>query len=329
MRNLAGEPDAARALMESVAPDLMRLDRDSEWVPAIVQLADIAAALPREPLVAWAYRQLAPFRDVWCVEGIGAAVRGPAERALGLLAARLGDRDAARAHFDRALAACARSGAMGWTERTARDAERALAGRDRRDPMPVASRPPMLWHEGDVWLLGYAGRTARLRDCKGLRDLAALLARPGVQVAALDLMAEGMAVVVSDAPGPALDDRARSAYRARLRQIEDDLDAADAAVDVTRSARLLAERDVIAAELAGAYGLGGRARRSGSSAERARTAVTGRIRGTIRRIGDAHPGLARHLSGAVRTGAFCSYTPDPEVRWDVRPPHRHSGTDSV
>ncbi|MDN5931984.1 MAG: hypothetical protein L0I24_13125, partial [Pseudonocardia sp.] len=179
----------------------------------------MAEVLPGEPLVAWAYRELAPLDDVWCVEGIGAAVRGPSERALGLLAARLGDRDAARGHFDRALAACARAGATAWTRLTERDAERALPGRAR--PASDHAGAATLRHEGDVWLLGYAGRTARLKDSKGLRDLARLLADPGAQIAALDLMAAGATMVVSDAPGPALDDRARSAYRARLREIED------------------------------------------------------------------------------------------------------------
>jgi hypothetical protein len=38
-----------------------------------------------------------------------------------------------------------------------------------------------------VWTLGYAGREVRLRDSKGLRDLHALLSRPGTAMAALDL----------------------------------------------------------------------------------------------------------------------------------------------
>jgi len=43
--------------------------------------------------------------------------------------------------------------------------------------------------------------------------------------------------------------------------------------------------------------------------------VTARIRDAIRRIGQAHPELGRHLDRSVRTGTFCVYDPDPPARW--------------
>jgi hypothetical protein len=70
-------------------------------------------------------------------------------------------------------------------------------------------------------------------------------------------------------------------------------------------------------ELTAALGLGGRARTTGGSAERARSAVTQRVRATIRRIDGVHPRLGRHLRAAVRTGTFCSYTPEEPVRWQL------------
>jgi len=64
-------------------------------------------------------------------------------------------------------------------------------------------------------------------------------------------------------------------------------------------------------------GLGGRARRLGDPAERARKTVSWRLRSTLDRIDQAHPALGRHLRQSVRMGTFCSYEPDPPVRWDV------------
>jgi hypothetical protein len=55
--------------------------------------------------------------------------------------------------------------------------------------------------------------------------------------------------------------------------------------------------------------LGGRARRAGAAAERARVNVQRRIRGAIKRIGESLPELAAYLDRAVRTGTFCSYEP--------------------
>ncbi len=121
--------------------------------------------------------------------------------------------------------------------------------------------------------------------------------------------------------GEVIDAQARSAYRQRLRELEEAAAEADAAADIERSARVAAERDALIEALTQAYGLGGRVRRPGSAAERARTAVTARIKDAIRRIGEAHPDLGRHLARSVRTGTFCSY--DPTSRPLVRVSRSH------
>ena len=66
-----------------------------------------------------------------------------------------------------------------------------------------------------------------------------------------------------------------------------------------------------------AGGLGGRGRKMGDAAERARSAVTWRIRHAIKKLEPAHPALARHLGHSIKTGVFCSYTPEKETRWFV------------
>ena len=168
-----------------------------------------------------------------------------------------------------------------------------------------------------MWTLAYRGRQVRMRDSKGLRDLHTLLARPGTAVAALDLATGPAGLRSPSDTGEVIDAQARAAYRQRLRELEEAAAEADAAADIERSARIAAERDALVEALTGAYGLGGRVRRSGSAAERARTAVTARIRDAIRRIGDAHPDLGRHLARSVRTGTFCVYEPDQPVRWSL------------
>jgi hypothetical protein len=167
-----------------------------------------------------------------------------------------------------------------------------------------------------------------MRDSKGLRDLHDMLARPGTAVAALDLAAAPGGHRVGAPAGPdvlhppsdtgeVIDAQARAAYRQRLRELEEAAAEADAAADIERSAGIAVERDALVEALTEAYGLGGRVRRSGSAAERARTAVTARIRDAIRRISEAHPELGRHLARSVRTGTFCVYEPDQPVRWSL------------
>jgi tetratricopeptide (TPR) repeat protein len=342
-----GEVSAARASLDAAADRLATLPRDSEWLPSLTQAAEAALLVGGHPLAGWLYEALAPYADLFVVEGIAAVPRGSVARHLGILAALLGDRTGAEAHFAHALEANRRIGARLFVARTLHDAATALGDRDRlaaarelyaeigapeRLVAPGLGAPApsgnVLRRDGDVWTLEFAGQRATLRASKGLRDLAVLLAAPGRAVPALDL---ATARPANDTPadtgdlhepgdlGELVDARARRAYRDRLRELETEAADADAAGDPQRSARVAAERDALVAELGAAYGLAGRPRRAGSTVERARTTVTARIRDSIKRIEAAHPALGRHLSAAVRTGTLCSYEPEHPVTWQVTP----------
>jgi hypothetical protein len=100
-----------------------------------------------------------------------------------------------------------------------------------------------------------------------------------------------------------------------VRELQQEIDEADATHDLARGERAREELDRIVELLSGALGLGGRSRTLGSAAERARSAVTWRIRSAIKKIGQAHPRLGRHLENAVRTGTFCIYQPEVAVDW--------------
>jgi hypothetical protein len=78
-----------------------------------------------------------------------------------------------------------------------------------------------------------------LRDAKGLRDLAVLVAAPGRDVAATELIAGVTTAAAAGLAGlgadPVLDDRARAAYRTRLARIDEELAEADTHHDIERS----------------------------------------------------------------------------------------------
>src|SRR5262249_35472187 len=114
--------------------------------------------------------------------------------------------------------------------------------------------------------------------------------------------------------GEVLDAQARATYRARVRELRAACDEADQWNDTARATRLREELDALGAELARAEGLGARARRVGSAAERARVNVQRRLTAALRRIADASPDLGRHLAVAVRTGVYCSYVPGRVTR---------------
>jgi hypothetical protein len=201
---------------------------------------------------------------------------------------------------------------------------------DALDEQPVAS-VNVFRREGDYWSVIFDGHTVRVRDLKGMRYLARLLADPGREYHVLDLVAaetDRGARVGSGPPanlprsalgdaGEILDARAKDAYRRRLAEIDDDIEQARATGDAERAAQADAERGFLVRELARAFGLGGRGRRAASASERARAGVTRAVRQAIARIGEHNPQLGEHLSRTIRTGTYCAYLPDPRApaRW--------------
>ena len=85
--------------------------------------------------------------------------------------------------------------------------------------------------------------------------------------------------------------RPRTEYKRRLDDLRRDLEEAERFNDTSRAERDREEMDALAEQLAAAVGLGGRNRRIGSGAERARSAVTKRIKSSIKRIGETIPSL--------------------------------------
>jgi hypothetical protein len=191
--------------------------------------------------------------------------------------------------------------------------------------------------EGEYWTVCYEGSVLRLRDAKGLRHLARLLADPGREFRAVDLeAADGQAAPAArlrsrlrsragrgerglvarrdlgDA-GELLDATAKAAYQARLTELEEELEEAEQFNNPARATKARQERDFLVQELARAVGLGGRDRRAASHAERARLNATRAIRAAVANLARANPALGQHLAATIRTGRYCSYTPDPRT----------------
>lgn len=172
-----------------------------------------------------------------------------------------------------------------------------------------------LIRSGDVWAIGWAGSRHHLKHAKGLADIATLVQSPGTGIAALTL-AEGVPNCSPEVSAqPLLDDQARREFRSRLRDIDVELGEAEAHGDLARQGKLTTERQALLSELSAAAGLGMRKRVFASDAERARKAVTARLRDAIARVRSVHPMLGEHLDGAIITGLTCMYRPTRPIRW--------------
>ena len=225
-------------------------------------------------------------------------------------------------------------------------------------PAPRASEPPSLATapssvtqpedgifrlHGEYWSVGDSTAVLRLKDTKGLRYMALLLHHPRREFHATELVVlDGAQPPVTD-PGAfepqhgesftdvsvrtlagaggerLLDAQAKAAYKRRLEDLRESLDEATRFNDLERAARSRAEMEFLTRELARAVGLRGRDRQASAPAERARLNVTRAIKAVVKRISRQHPSLGRYLDTTIKTGTFCSYTPDPRIhiRWQL------------
>lgn len=151
-----------------------------------------------------------------------------------------------------------------------------------------------------------------MRTTKGVVDIVRLIRADGAEVHCLDLAG---AVVEESSTGEMIDATARRHYEQRIRDLQSDIDEAEANSDYERAYRFQDELDQVIEHLSAAIGHGGRTRRAGGSAERARSAVTHRVKATIRQISKLHPQLGTHLAHAVNTGIYCSYRPEQPTAW--------------
>ncbi|MFE3828423.1 ATP-binding protein [Streptomyces sp. NPDC059092] len=316
--------------------------------------AQTAAASGDEALIVRARAALAPYAGQWMVSLYGCDISGPVDLWLGTLDAASGRWDEAVAALTAARDAADRLGAAPWSHRAARALTEALRhhsptpsrtpARSSPAPSPVPVPVPVpspssaiepaaptspahvqqaeFRRDGTVWALAFAGRSVHVPDAKGLRDLHTLLGHPGADLPAGELLApEGGRVVAATRSlggDPVLDERAKAAYKRRLEELDEEIARAGTRGDVARTAEGERERRALLDELRRAAGLGGRTRRLGDEAERARKTVTARIRDTLRKLDTLHPELAAHLRASVYTGSTCAYRPapaTPPVNW--------------
>ncbi|MHC4751505.1 MAG: tetratricopeptide repeat protein [Planctomycetota bacterium] len=193
--------------------------------------------------------------------------------------------------------------------------------RDKRDDTPPVSllktppsRPNAFKKENKLWHMTFEGYTVRIPEVKGFLDLAQLLAKPGTELHCTELM--GSSVSIGDQE-LVMDEKARRSYERRIRELNEEITEAEEMNDLGRTEKLSAELDQLTDHLSKALGIGKRTRKLNAPAERARAAVTWRIRSAIRKIEAAHPSLGRHLANSIRTGTFCCYSPEKEQVWQL------------
>jgi hypothetical protein len=313
----AGQPDlATRLVSQLLGGGVASLARDVDFMLVLTCAVRVAAELGLRELCAEGAEALEPYAGRGVLNAGAVTFHGVVDDYVYRARKALGDADAERWRHA-AESAYRRIGARWWEEQLS---PAAAAGTRR-----PAARRVCLRHDADGrWSLGDEDATFVLGDMKGLHYMRYLVERPGEEIDARTLYAvvagHGGVIVDEGDAGQMLDPTALTAYRRRLSEIGTQLDAADRRGDQAAADDLTAERDAILAELRTATGLGGRPRRTGGSAERARVAVRKAIAAALAQAGRHDPGVARLLSDSVRTGMTCRCDPSPDqpVTWITR-----------
>lgn len=317
----AGQRDRARSALHRLTINgLSAVPLSSTWITCMFCVVHVAAALGEAEVAREAYRLLEPFADLPVVPATAIVCFGSTELLLGIAATTFGESALATGHLERAVTTNIRLGNLPMTA-YARATLAHLVGGDRgRELFDVAVRDAkaigmteraalwtrardglagriMIRKENTWWLVSHHGKEIRVEDLVGMRYLARLVADPGVEIAALELVGGE-----DSGNQPVLDPVARAAYLTRIRDLR-------AQLDDHPSPRLEAELEALLRHLERETGMGGRGRNFAGPAERARTAVRKAIRRAIDAIAAIEQPTADALRDAVTTGYRCSYRP--------------------
>ncbi len=347
-------PHEALALLECGSETLARQVLDDSFLDELMTagdqsclatFAELALRAGQTDLAPRLYDRLSPSAGSCAHWGLlGMTWDGPMDRVLALLAAAIGRKVEARAHFEDALRITRRMAALPFTalilrqyaeflDQSGNAAEAEEFYRQSREiaaelglerltaadsPAPAPGRAPpatdpaafTLRPEGEVWKFGFGGHASTVKNSKGVRILAHLVAHPGREFHVLELNSlDAAPTPESGDAGPLLDDEARRQYRRRLDFLAEKLEQAEELGDSEAADRARGEMEALGRELSRAFGLGGRERRASSAAERARVNVQRRVRDAIRRISELDPEAAKFLDYSINTGIYCKFDP--------------------
>lgn len=161
------------------------------------------------------------------------------------------------------------------------------------------------------WKFSFEGTTVQVPEVKGFHDIQKMLMQPRQ----LFHCAELMGSTLNDNGEKLIDEKARKQYQKKILDLQNELEEAEQLSNFEKAEKLQGEYDQLIEHLSQSLNLKGRIREIGGTVEKARSAVTWRIRNAIARIEQTHPAMGAHLSNAIKTGTLCSYKPDRSIDW--------------
>ena len=158
----------------------------------------------------------------------------------------------------------------------------------------------------------FESKTVFLPDKKGYYDLAQLLNSQNEKISAMELIGSRL---LTEHKARVLDQKALDSYKQKLQSLQEDIAVFDERNDYENLRKSQEEYDELIQFISRSMNLKGQPKKFADNADKARSAVTWRIRHAIKTIKEVHPDLSDHLSSSISTGHFCSYRPSEPVHW--------------
>ena len=179
---------------------------------------------------------------------------------------------------------------------------------------------PTLVQDGEFASCTYMGKSFRLRNTKGVRQLSCLLQNPRTEIPSVLLAQLDSSAATPDRPAsgnlhpkqssPLLDKQAIREFLARRDELRTLIEENHELNDPAELAELKDELTWISNVLKTATNHRGRSRYSTSAEERARVSVRNNLTNTISKIARHSSIFGRHLTNSVKTGTMCVYLPE-------------------
>lgn len=167
--------------------------------------------------------------------------------------------------------------------------------------------------KSDLWECSFDGINNYLPEVKGFHDIHKLIMNPGQSFHCTELMDS----ILVEEGTPTIDTVAKRQYHTKIKDLQTEIAEAEDFNDYAKSARLQEEYDAIISHLSKSLGLKGVPRKEGNTVEKARSAITWRIRSAISKIEKVNAPLGKHLTNSIKTGTFCAYMPEQEFPWNT------------
>lgn len=172
---------------------------------------------------------------------------------------------------------------------------------------------------GEVWIVTFAEKKIIVNDSLGIKYIATLLGLKGreIDAATLKSAATGNPLIKPLMGTEVFDDQTSRELLDDVKDVRQRLDEAKKYNDLGKQEHLQAKLHSLTEQLEAAHGLGNRRRMLKDEASKVRTSIKNAITRAIGKQFKRHPALARHLDTFIQSGWLLSYSPDPDVDWEL------------